>query len=311
MSSHHISCSEIKETDLVHYLQQLGYKPSKITGQDHWYLSPFRNEKTPSFKVNRKKNLWFDFGEGGGGTIIDFGIRYYKCSVQEFLQKLSLEIPMNFSFHQPIPENKNDVENNSGKILITDSRAIADPDLRKYLHDRHIPLLIANRFCSEIEFELYGKKQLAIGFMNDQDGYELRNSNFKGSSSPKSITHFNNNTSAIAVFEGFFDFLSFQTELLYDRKLIHALPKNQDSYLVLNSLAFIEKHRMLIEKYQRVNLYLDRDEAGLKTTSQALAWSDRYQDKSQFYAKFKDLNEYHIHRKETDLKNSRSNRHEL
>src|SRR5450755_4481401 len=91
MSSHHISCSEVKETDLIQYLQQLGYKPSKITGQDHWYLSPFRNEKTPSFKVNRRKNLWFDFGEGIGGTIIDFGIRYHKCSVQEFLKKLGQE----------------------------------------------------------------------------------------------------------------------------------------------------------------------------------------------------------------------------
>jgi len=311
MSSHYISCSEVKETDLVYYLQQLGYEPSKITGQDHWYLSPFRNEKTPSFKVNRKKNLWFDFGEGAGGTIIDFGIRYYKCSIQEFLRKLNLEMPMNFSFHQPIPENRNVEENNSGKILITDSRAIADPDLRKYLHERHIPLLIANRFCSEIEFELYGKKHFAIGFKNDLGGYELRSPNFKGSSSPKNIRLFKNNSSTITVFEGFFDFLSFQTNLLYDRKSVHDLPKNQDSYLVLNSLAFIEKNRMMLEKYQHVNLYLDRDESGLKAASQALAWSDRYQDKSQLYAKFKDLNEYHIHRKWTDLKRSRLNRHEL
>jgi len=218
---------------------------------------------------------------------------------------------MNFSFHQPILENKNNIENNSGKILITDSRAIADPDLRKYLHDRHIPLLIANRFCSEIEFQLYGKKQLAIGFKNDLGGYELRSPNFKGSSSPKSIRLFKNNSSTISVFEGFFDFLSFQTDLQYDGKLIQPLPRNQDSFLVLNSLAFIEKNRMLMEKYQRVNLYLDRDESGLKATSQTLAWSDRYQDKSQLYAKFKDLNEYHIHCKATNLKKGRSSRHEL
>jgi hypothetical protein len=46
MSSRHISCREAKEIDLVDYLQKLGYKPSKIRGQGHWYLSPFRNEKT-------------------------------------------------------------------------------------------------------------------------------------------------------------------------------------------------------------------------------------------------------------------------
>ncbi len=66
-----------------------------------------------------------------------------------------------------------------------------------------------------------------------------------------------------------------------------------------------------MEKHPCINLYLDRDESGLKTTSQALTWSDRYQDKSQLYAKFKDLNEYHIHHKETDLKRGRSIRHEL
>jgi CHC2 zinc finger/Toprim-like len=311
MSIRHISCSEVKETELILYLQSLGYKPSKINGQDYWFLSPFRNEKTPSFKVNRRKNLWFDFGEGIGGTIIDFGIRYHKCSVEEFLKKLSQETPLNFSFHQPIPEKKNLQENNFGKIVIMDCREIADPELRKYLHDRHIPLLIANRFCSEIEFELYGKKQLAIGFENDLGGYELRNSDFKGSSSPKTVTLLKNNPSTISVFEGFFDFLSFQTELLYDRKLIQSPPNNQESYLVLNSLAFFEKNRTPIENYQCINLYLDRDESGLKTTSQALTWSDRYQDKSQLYAKFKDLNEYHVHHKETDLKRGRSNRHEL
>jgi hypothetical protein len=35
-----------------------------------WYLSPFRNEATPSFKVNQSANLWYDFGEGKGGTVI-------------------------------------------------------------------------------------------------------------------------------------------------------------------------------------------------------------------------------------------------
>ncbi|GAC1416485.1 MAG: toprim domain-containing protein [Flavisolibacter sp.] len=299
MLDHRISCREVKEIDLILYLQQLGYKPSKITGQDNWYLSPFRNEKTPSFKVNRKKNLWFDFGEGMGGTIIDFGIRYYKCSVQEFLKKLGQETPMIFSFHQPVPVNINDVENNSRRVLITDIWAIADPDLRKYLHDRHIPLHIANRFCSEIEFEIYGEKQLAIGFKNDLGGYELRNLNFKGSSSPKSITLFKNNASILSVFEGFFDFLSFQTELLCHLQITHDLPKKQDSYLVLNSLTFFSSSRALLEKYQQIHLYLDRDESGLNATVKALQWSEKYIDQSHFYDGFKDLSDFHFHQQKT------------
>jgi len=40
--------------------------------------SPFKNERTPSFKVSNVKNIWKDFGSGKGGTsIIDF-IQEYK-----------------------------------------------------------------------------------------------------------------------------------------------------------------------------------------------------------------------------------------
>ena len=309
MRSETFNCQKAKEIDLVSYLNKLGHSPVKITNPNVWYLSPFRNEKTASFKVNRNKNLWFDFAEGRGGTIIDFGIRYYKCSIQDFLQKLRQETGICFSLHQPASENKYILENNSGKISISDCRQIADPTLRQYLHHRNIPLIIANRFCSEIEFELYRNKHLAIGFKNDLGGYELRSKNFKGSSSPKSITVFKNNPATISVFEGCFDFLSFQTALLFDRKLIHALPKNQDSYLILNSLAFLEKNRELMEKYQSIYLYLDRDEAGKRATRQALEWSERYHDKSYLYEAYKDLNEYHIQSRENELKQRRFYRH--
>ena len=33
----------------------------------YWYLSPLRNERTPSFKVNDRINEWYDFGEATGG----------------------------------------------------------------------------------------------------------------------------------------------------------------------------------------------------------------------------------------------------
>ena len=59
---------------MVDYLEKLGYMPQKIRGNDYWYLSPFRQEKEPSFKVNRKLNAWYDHGTGRGGNIVDFGM---------------------------------------------------------------------------------------------------------------------------------------------------------------------------------------------------------------------------------------------
>ena len=46
-------CADAKQLDLVDYLASLGHQPAKVRNQDYWYLSPLREEKTPSFKVNR------------------------------------------------------------------------------------------------------------------------------------------------------------------------------------------------------------------------------------------------------------------
>jgi DNA primase len=65
-----------------------------------------RAEKTPSFKVNRKLKVWYDHATGEGGNLVDFGIRYFKCTVAELLQRLSSANAPSFSFHpQPSPAN--------------------------------------------------------------------------------------------------------------------------------------------------------------------------------------------------------------
>ena len=84
-----LSCAVAKQIDLVEYLAALSFQPQKIHNQDFWYLSPLRKENTPSFKVNRSKNIWFDFGEGTGGDMIDFGCKFFKCSIREILELLS------------------------------------------------------------------------------------------------------------------------------------------------------------------------------------------------------------------------------
>jgi DNA primase len=81
-----------QQIDLVEYLEKLGYQPQKNRNNHYWYLSPFREEKEPSFKVNRQLNLWYDSGLGKGGSLIDFGILYYNCSLEDVLEKLSTSL---------------------------------------------------------------------------------------------------------------------------------------------------------------------------------------------------------------------------
>ena len=71
MKTQPLLCKQANQIDLVNYLEKLGHRPQKIRSNDYWYLSPLREEKTPSFKVNRKMNVWYDHDMGKGGTLVD------------------------------------------------------------------------------------------------------------------------------------------------------------------------------------------------------------------------------------------------
>ena len=268
---------EAKQIDLVDYLAALGHRPQKIRNKDYWYISPLRDEKTPSFKVNRNMNAWYDHGIGKGGNLIDFGILYFNCSVSNFLEHLSeFQNPSVSLFHQPPPsynlpasapsladEKKTLSE---GKIIILEARPLSEISLLRYLEKRHIPLSIAEKFCKEVDFILYGKIRTVIGFQNNTRGYELRSPHFKGSSSPKEVTFFERNKEQLNFFEGFFNFLSYQA-------IINQASPPLTNFIFLNSLYFFLKQKERMETHQQVHLFLDRDSAGINFTQQALQWS--------------------------------------
>lgn len=280
-----MNCEQANQMDMVDYLLSLGFSPAKITGENYLYLSPLRQERTASFKVNRAKNIWYDHGEGKGGNLVDFTCAYFRCNLTQALQKIS-ETPTQktLSFHQQKPTGLlYESQENSIKILAVRS-PITDMVLNRYLKQRNIPLTIANEFCKEVYYQNGDKKFTAIGFKNNSGGYELRSEYFKGSSSPKYVTYFDNKANNITCFEGFFDFLTYQSIFRNQQ-----LPKT--NILVLNSLSFFTRSLLLMEKHERVHLYLDNDAAGRKCVEQALSRSNKICDESSLYKGYKDLNE--------------------
>ena len=267
---------------MVDYLQSLGFKPSKIIHNDYWFLSPFRNETTASFKINRTMNRWYDFGEGKGGNLVDFGIKYHKCSVSELLMKMDKSVSFQQQhITQPIHDDED-----AKKIKVIKEREITSLSLIRYLNKRRIPLELAKRFCKEIDYKLYGKNYYAIGFKNNEGGYELRNEKFKASSSPKDITLLKNQAENITVFEGFFNFLSYQA--------IHQKQEQPATdFLILNSASFFEKSLSLMQSYKHGHLYLDCDTTGQKCIQKALAIDkQKFIDERQLYKNYKDLNDW-------------------
>jgi len=274
------SYKEAKQIDLVEYISSLGFKPAKIRGNDYWYLSPFREEKTASFKIDRKINCWYDHGMGKGGNLVDFGMIYFNCSSAEFLQRLNGK----FFLHQPV-KVVSSKEIAGPKLTVLGDFILSSPHLINYLAKRKIPYGIADKYCREVRYQMNDKVYYGIGFKTDSGSFEIRNPFLKSASSPKSITSIKNGCDEVAVFEGFFDFLSYK---VLEGK--NSWPKSD--YIVLNSLSFFEKSRTVLENYNQVKLYLDNDKAGQNCSRLALSLSNKYKDESGLYKNHKDLNDW-------------------
>ncbi len=73
-----MNVKQTKGVSIEELLRRCGYEPTGEQGETVWYRSPLREETTPSFKVNRSRNLWIDFGDGRGGDVIDLP-RAFSC----------------------------------------------------------------------------------------------------------------------------------------------------------------------------------------------------------------------------------------
>ena len=61
----------------------------KKAGREFKGLSPFQQEKTPSFFVNDEKQAWFDFSSGLNGNIFDFVMKTEGVSFPEAVERLA------------------------------------------------------------------------------------------------------------------------------------------------------------------------------------------------------------------------------
>lgn len=79
--------SLIHEVDIVEYIGQ--YVDLEEKSGEFWGLSPFREEKTPSFSVRRDPPFFYDFSSGASGNILSFIKLYHHCSGYDAVNKLA------------------------------------------------------------------------------------------------------------------------------------------------------------------------------------------------------------------------------
>jgi 5S rRNA maturation endonuclease (ribonuclease M5) len=139
---------------------------------------------------------------------------------------------------------------------------------------------------------------VAIGFPTNSGSYELRNRWFKGSSSPKDISLIKGDLAKLCIVEGFIDFLSLQQ--LHGNHFTRIT--SNSSFLILNSLALLNRSIPIIKNYRDVNLFLDNDSAGRDAKETLVLKGVHFNDASRFYPDSKDVNEFLITKLKPDNK---------
>ena len=290
--------SLIKRYSIVEYLERKGIRPVRKTSTYVMYRSPLREETHPSFKVDTEKNLWIDYAEGRGGSIIDLCIRLEGCTLSEAICRLEQNTPDNtthsYSFTNRgisiSPNQRENVTASGTRRLICLSDTLP-PHLQEYLKkERCIDLEKATPFLKCISYEVRGKRYEAIGFANSSGGYELRDDKtFKGTIAPKDITPiFEDKAQPVYLFEGFMDFLSF----------LSMKGEVTNQCLVMNSVSNVARSiRHLNERnITSVRVFLDNDDAGRKAVQEFVNAGFKVEDMAVYYRVFKDLNDYHVSR---------------
>ena len=274
----------IRTIPLADFLARLGHEPVRRSGNELWYLAPYRGERTPSFRVNVAKQLWYDFGLGKGGDIFTLAGEFLQSgdfmAQARFIAEAANMTVAGWEKPTYIPKPTKPVFEN------VEVAPLLRSPLTEYLSERGIPYAIASRHCYRLNYGVRRKRYFAVGFPNMAGGYEVRSSFFKGCIPPKSVSMIQSEdtpSNECLVFEGFMDFLSAETL---------QVTGNADC-LVLNSVANVGKAVELLDSYGRIGCFLDRDEAGRRTLA---ALTKRYgecvADRSSLYDGCKDLNEH-------------------
>ena len=281
-----------KRIALDDFLESLGHSSVRRKGNVLWYLSPLREERTASFKVDIGLNCWYDFGLGRGGGIIALARELYRSNdIKYLLECIGRSAPG--SIRRFVPNvKKQELPPVFSDISVVPLHSTA---LLTYLLERKIDTNVARNECVEVHYACNCKRYYAIGFRNRSGGYELRNRWFKGCIAPKDISHIrqegDNENKNCLVFEGFMDYLSFLTLRKHGR--LPCLDAMEHDFIVLNSVSSIGKALPLLREYDKTVCLLDNDSAGRNAfASLYKALNGNAEDMSYLYEGFKDLNDY-------------------
>ncbi len=156
-----MNIEQSKKLSIIDFLDKENVTLKKKKGNAYWYLSPFRDEKTASFKVSKKENLWYDYAIKEGGDLVELVKRMYnKQSVSDALAYLASKsiatvdkaIETAIAAKEYTTTKMNDV-----KLL-----PLSNHSLLSYFSSRRIDITIGRMYCREIHYKVEQNITMAL-----------------------------------------------------------------------------------------------------------------------------------------------------
>ena len=169
--------SRIFETaDIVEVISE--FVQLKKSGSNYKGLSPFSNEKTPSFFVSPSKSIYKDFSSGKGGNVVGFLMEHEKLSYPEALKYLAKKYNIEIEEKERTQEDiQAESERESLMVVTSFAHKFFMNTLRntaegkaigmKYLQERGVREAIIEKFqlgYSPEEKDAFTKEALKSGF---------------------------------------------------------------------------------------------------------------------------------------------------
>jgi DNA primase len=137
----------------------------KKSGSAYKGLSPFANEKTPSFYVVPSKNIYKDFSSGKGGNVVDFLMQHEKLSYPEALRWLAAKYNIPIEEEQQTEEQQLEKSEREQLSIVTE---FAAKYFREQMHDTDEGRAIGLSYFKERGFRDDIIEKFQLGYCPDR-----------------------------------------------------------------------------------------------------------------------------------------------
>ncbi len=153
----------MEATDIVEVIGE--FVQLKKRGANYVGLSPFANERTPSFTVSPAKGIFKDFSSGKGGSAVTFLMELEKFSYPEALKWLAKKYGIEVEETVETPENREEENHRESLMIVT---AYAARFFHESLLETDEGKSIGLSYFKERGFNADTIKKFELGYSPDQ-----------------------------------------------------------------------------------------------------------------------------------------------